>query len=1092
MTRHILCFILLLPLGALHAATNTPAAIPWNQIGAKAGADYKGDGLTVTPTPTGAQLHCVFQRLDAEATPEGLWLTSTVANSTPDRFRVTAIAIGRAETPERGSATRSSNQSPDPAPIFSNRDEDISTSLYPSWVWPPPLSEALASTGQVTINNQTVRFTRPGLTEEYTTTMDGLRQDFIVNAPPNPREASWSAPVPWRFSNSALPTPHSALILTLSVTGARVEPAPDGARLVLQNSGRKIAYTRLRVTDATGKELQAHIEVPSEAAAADVRRRTNSVGDEVMSLKSPDLFDDTFDEQSLLSPFDASLSRDDSALRIPHSALVIVINDSSAQYPLRIDPTFSDANWVSMGDSPNVNNEVFAAVTDNQGNLYIGGVFTAVGSVSANYLAKWNGMNWSGLGSGVGPFNPSNPWGVTALAVSNNTLYAGGQFSTAGGITANNIAQWNGTNWSALGSGISGGNGYNSGPVVRALAMSGSTLYAGGSFTNAGGILASNIAQWNGSSWSALGSGMSGNQGLEFGINCGVYALAVSGGALYAGGYFTNAGGIPANCIAQWNGSSWSALGLGITGDPFGYGTAVDALILSGGTLYAGGIFTSAGGFPANSLAQWSNGTWSALGSGVTGGESAVWALAESGGTLYVGGSFTNAGGIPANSIAQWNGTNWSALNSGAYAYIRAFAVSSNILYTGGYFIGVGGITISNLAQWNGTNWSGVTRGINEYVNCFTVSGGTLYAGGVYGGGVGYGTDFVAQWAGTNWMQLGSAFNNSVLALAVNSNILYAGGQFTRVGANTQLHNIAQWNGTNWLTAGTYGLGGTVNALLATNGYLYAGGNFGGHIAQWNGTYWATVGYGLVNDVFSLAVSGNTLYTGGQTYIGQWNGTNWSALGSNGVDGTVYALAIYDGTLYAGGTFPYAYNAYGQAQVNYISQWNGTNWLPIGSGMNGYVNGLAVYGGILYAGGNFTMAGGSPANYLAQWNGTNWSALGSGLNNQVNALAVSGNTLYVGGDFTTAGTNYSYFTAEAILPPFVTILTTDGNFGFTNGNFGFDISGPPGSNVVIQTSTDLQTWLPLQTNTLNPSGLLYFSDTQSPANTQRFYNVVLP
>ena len=61
-----------------------------------------------------------------------------------------------------------------------------------------------------------------------------------------------------------------------------------------------------------------------------------------------------------------------------------------------------------------------------------------------------------------------------------------------------------------------------------------------------------------------------------------------------------------------------------------------------------------------------------------------------------------------------------------------------------------------------------------------------------------------------------------------------------------------------------------------------------------------------------------------------------------------------------------------------------------------------------------------------------------------------------------------------------------------NGYFGFDISGPPNSNVVIQTSTDLQTWIPLQTNTLNPSGLLYFSDTQSPANGQRFYNVFLP
>ena len=77
------------------SATNTPAAIPWNQIGAKAGADYKGDGVGVTPTESGASLHCVFQRLDGEATSEGLWLASTVTNTQSDRFRVTAIVVGR-------------------------------------------------------------------------------------------------------------------------------------------------------------------------------------------------------------------------------------------------------------------------------------------------------------------------------------------------------------------------------------------------------------------------------------------------------------------------------------------------------------------------------------------------------------------------------------------------------------------------------------------------------------------------------------------------------------------------------------------------------------------------------------------------------------------------------------------------------------------------------------------------------------------------------------------------------------------------------------------------------------------------------------
>jgi hypothetical protein len=45
-----------------------------------------------------------------------------------------------------------------------------------------------------------------------------------------------------------------------------VEPLADGARLVLENSGRKIAYSRLRVTDAMGKELTARMEVVEEGA----------------------------------------------------------------------------------------------------------------------------------------------------------------------------------------------------------------------------------------------------------------------------------------------------------------------------------------------------------------------------------------------------------------------------------------------------------------------------------------------------------------------------------------------------------------------------------------------------------------------------------------------------------------------------------------------------------------------------------------------------------------------------------------------------------------------------------------------------------
>ena len=213
---------------------------------------------------------------------------------------------------------------------------------------------------------------------------------------------------------------------------------------------------------------------------------------------------------------------------------------------------------------------------------------------------------------------------VSALAMSGTDLYAGGTFTTAGGITVNRIAKWNGTTWSALGTGMNG--------AVNALVASGTDLYAGGNFTtatNAGPttVSANYIAKWNATDgWSALGLGMGGA----------VNALAWTGTDLYAGGNFTT----PASYIAKWTpGSpgSWSALGTGMNG-------VVNALVLNwNGELYAGGAFTTAGATTVNNIAQWNGSTWAAFGSGVNG---TVNALAVYDWTqLYVGGNFSTAGG---------------------------------------------------------------------------------------------------------------------------------------------------------------------------------------------------------------------------------------------------------------------------------------------------------------------------------------------------------------------------------------------------------------------------------------------------------------
>src|SRR5229473_6781278 len=135
---------------------------------------------------------------------------------------------------------------------------------------------------------------------------------------------------------------------------------------------------------------------------------------------------------------------------------------------------------------------------------------------------------WAGGFQSPGASDP-----VHALTVFDDgtgpALYAGGEFTTAGDVTANRIAKWNGTQWYALGSGMNGS--------VLALAVfddgTGPALYAGGEFTMAGDVVANRIAKWDGAQWSALGSG----------INGPLLALTVfddgTGPALYAGGNFT-------------------------------------------------------------------------------------------------------------------------------------------------------------------------------------------------------------------------------------------------------------------------------------------------------------------------------------------------------------------------------------------------------------------------------------------------------------------------------------------------------------------------------------------------------------------------
>jgi len=364
--------------------------------------------------------------------------------------------------------------------------------------------------------------------------------------------------------------------------------------------------------------------------------------------------------------------------------------------------------------------QVLAVFDDDSGGgpaLYAGGWFTTAGGVEVNHIARWNGESWTALGSGMDDV-------VFALTVyddgSGPALYAGGMFTTAGGVEANYIAKWDGKEWYALGTGMS--------DWVFALTVfddslgSGKALYAGGDFIAAGGVTVNYIARWKGSSWSDLGLG---------GMNNSVRSLAAfeddSGPVLYAGGEFTIAGGVEANRIARWNGSAWSQLSSGISGcpssDPFRPCTpVVNALAAfddgDGPALYVGGNFTNAGGVSASRIAKWDDSSWSALETGVDGvlfGVPTVEALEVfddgTGPALYAGGRFGSAGGVSVNNIARWNGEEWSPLGMGIQGLGAAvFALTA-----------FDEISIGGPALYVGGNYSGSEAVLKKWLGCPTV-----------------------------------------------------------------------------------------------------------------------------------------------------------------------------------------------------------------------------------------------------------------------------------------------------------------------------------------------------------------------------------
>ncbi|MBL0927657.1 MAG: hypothetical protein IBJ11_08395 [Phycisphaerales bacterium] len=569
------------------------------------------------------------------------------------------------------------------------------------------------------------------------------------------------------------------------------------------------------------------------------------------------------------------------------------------------------------------------------------------------------------------------------------------------------------------------------GPVYAYAVMPNGDVVAGGVFTSVGGVAASSIARWDGTTWSAMGF---------IGTRVNALVLDQNGNLIAATGEDANSGG--SGAVFRWNGSSWSQLGgdTGSSGGIMALAIASNGDIIAGGRFSGIGWFGSSGGIQANCIARWNGSAWSPLGSAVppnylipglanppASPPAAVYAITVlANGDIIAGGQFlvgTNATGtVLAQNIARWNGSAWSAIGPGlrgGVSTVRALGVLSNgqIVAAGGFFLGTTGIQISNIATWNGASWLPVgTGGEDPDAGATTIyalrtqPGGGVIIGGDFGNWAGQNANRVARWNGSAWSTYGSGVDAAVRALAVRTNgELMVGGDFSAAGG-TAANRAARWNVSAWSSiASGLGLSNAVTAFATMpNGDIVAAGPFTaangvainvstdgtawpGGVARWNGASWSPLP--PLAPINALAVASNGDLIAGGSFgggVARLSGSTWSALVGGGVDGPVNAIVrMPSGDIIVGGSF---FNATGVPAASRIARWNGSSWAPLGTGFNGSVSALAVLpNGDLVAAGFFTTAGGNPASRIARWNGSAWSPMGSGLNSAgatVRALVV--------------------------------------------------------------------------------------------------------
>ena len=764
--------------------------------------------------------------------------------------------------------------------------------------------------------------------------------------------------------------------------------------------------------------------------------------------------------------------------------------------------------------------------------LWAGGKFTSsgLGVLLYNigfYTISTNVWYPVGFGNGSQPGLDNNVRAITRLGAN---IYIGGDFEKDNNSTdLQRITRYNPINDTfnpliGIKYGVNG--------IVYSLTYDGSQyIYVGGDFQSAGGQQANNIARYNtnNDTWEPLQDYSSGTGTLQNGVDGIVFTILIDGTNIYVGGEFLKVSGKDFYNIAYWDSSSYRWIEVGSSSTVNGTNGPIYTIINGSGTFYIGGDFIGTdynGIISANPtiyrLARW-NGSWGEIGSGSSqnGTNAAVRALYYNG-NLFVGGDFTlvdynGTGGQSMNYISFWNFGSWNSLGggfggNGTNGSVNAIASDGTRIYVGGLFTivdytGISGTTAYNIAFWNG-GWNQLSGGSGNGVNgrvlsiCYDTNSGEYYIGGSFTG---------ADYTGplTNTTNSGPFYN----AVMWNGSWNFIGTSSTNNGTNGTVYSI--YHNTNY-NSNTY-VGGNFN-LIGYDGVN--GEDNANNIGYFDTNKWLNLQYnhkpGLSYFVYALTVIGLDLYVGGEflnsnlklnygsytvlNYIAKWSTVNeaWYPLiydnlgvGEIGLNAPVRALATNGTLLYVGGDFTATNNS--SFQLNYIGVWDPiiNTWIqiitPPGSdvGLDNFVYGLSCRSPYtnLYVGGAFTQtnSGSIQLNRISKVDLTNFStgfqqildsAGNFGTNNNVNTILDSYPYTYFGGEFTATGgsgtvsMSYLGYYLYIYVSPAVVLDTTGTGYQFLDTQTGaitstFTLTNRFKSVILInyQNLSPLQYWL---------------------------------